>query len=122
MSAPINNAKADEQASEAKPTDEQASEAKPTDEQASEAKPTDEQASEAKPTDATATETPVLTIINSDATPEEVAALVAVFAALGSSVVETEPAPVSEWNAPHRLVRTPHRHGPGGWRANGLPS
>jgi hypothetical protein len=66
---------------------------------------------------------PVLRILNSDATPEEVAALVAVFAALSAGTRDTPAASASsaEWNAPHRLVRSRQQHGPGGWRASGLP-
>ena len=78
-----------------------------------------EQASEAKSTDATAT--PVLRIVTADATPEEIAVLVAVFAAMASATAEAEPEPVPAWNAPHRLVRGPHQHGPDGWRSSGLP-
>lgn len=63
---------------------------------------------------------PVLTVITRDTTPEEVAAIVAVFAALGSGEA---PAPrrTPEWNRPARLTRTTHRQGPGAWRASGLP-
>ena len=63
---------------------------------------------------------PALRIINADATPEEVAAIVAVFAALQSA-----PAPedrrTPEWSAHHRKVRRTLPHGPGGWRSSGLP-
>ena len=63
---------------------------------------------------------PLLRIINPDATPEEVAAIVAVFSALGGA-----PAPgrrrAPEWNAPHRMARPSLAHGPGGWRASSLP-
>jgi hypothetical protein len=72
---------------------------------------------ESEPVDA-----PLLRVVNPDATPEEVAALVAVFAALGSGGGE---APrrrrTPEWSAPHRGVRRTHLSGPGGWRASGLP-
>ena len=63
---------------------------------------------------------PALRIVNADATPEEVAAIVAVFAALQS---EPAPAPrrTPEWAAPHRLVRRTLPHGPGGWRSSALP-
>ena len=65
-------------------------------------------------------ERPLLRIVSADATPEEIAALVAVFSALGSS--ESPPRRTRpEWNAPHRLVRPAHAHGPGGWRSSGLP-
>ena len=68
--------------------------------------------------DATA---PVLKIVTPDATPEEIAAIVAVFAALGGSAeTATKPRRVA-WNTPARLVRRPHRHGPDGWRLSGLP-
>ncbi|PUA82158.1 hypothetical protein C7S10_07730 [Nocardioides currus] len=66
-------------------------------------------------------ESPILRVVNADATPEEIAALVAVFSALGSS---SEPAPrrrTPAWSAPARLVRRPVAHGPSGWRASGLP-
>ena len=64
---------------------------------------------------------PLLRVVNADATPEEVAALVAVFAALGSGATEAPKRPRPAWNAPARLVRRTHRHGEGGWRASGLP-
>jgi Acyl-CoA carboxylase epsilon subunit len=68
------------------------------------------------------TDTPLLRVVNPDATPEEVAALVAVFAALGSAGGE---APrrrrTPEWSAAHRGVRRTHLSGPGGWRSSGLP-
>ena len=63
---------------------------------------------------------PPLFAIKGDATPEEVAALVAVLSSLGGG--EAPPARRRpEWNAPHRLVRRPLAHGPGGWRASALP-
>ena len=63
---------------------------------------------------------PLLKIVTPDATPEEIAALVAVFAALGSGEVPP-PRRTPEWSAHHRKVRTTHPHGPGGWRSSGLP-
>jgi hypothetical protein len=62
---------------------------------------------------------PVLRIVNADATAEEVAAIVAVFSALGAPTAPA-PRPVSRWAAQHRL-RTPVHAGRGGWRASGLP-
>lgn len=64
--------------------------------------------------------TPLLQIVTPDATPEEIAALVAVFASLGAPAA---PAPrrTPEWSAPHRLVRHTPLHGPGGWRSSSLP-
>jgi hypothetical protein len=65
---------------------------------------------------------PLLRVVNPDATPEEVAALVAVFAALGSAAaVEPPRRRTPEWSAHHRKVRTTHPHGPGGWRSSGSP-
>ncbi len=63
---------------------------------------------------------PLLRIVKGDATPEEVAALVAVVAAVGSS---SEPAPrrTPEWSAHHRKTRVTLPHGPGGWRSSSLP-
>lgn len=68
---------------------------------------------------------PVLRVLTPNATPEEIAAIVAVVSA-SASVVEPAPEPTREWNAPHRLVRHPvaessARAGRGGWRASGLP-
>jgi hypothetical protein len=64
---------------------------------------------------------PVLRVITPDTTPEEVAALVAVFAALGSGAEEPPPRRRPEWAAPHRLLRRTFPSGPGGWRSSGLP-
>lgn len=63
---------------------------------------------------------PMLKVVNPDATPEEIAALVAVFAALGSAPA-VKRRPVAEWNSPYRQVRPYYSHGPGGWRSSGLP-
>ena len=72
--------------------------------------------SAANPSDST----PVLRVLNADATPEEIAVLVAVFSALGSAA--SAPAePVSEWASHHRKVRRTVPHGPGGWRSRALP-
>ncbi|HXH77137.1 acyl-CoA carboxylase subunit epsilon [Nocardioides sp.] len=64
---------------------------------------------------------PLLTVVNADATPEEIAALVAVFSALGSGEGDSAPRRTSEWSRPARLMRRPVAHGPGGWRASSLP-
>ncbi|MDN5743692.1 MAG: acyl-CoA carboxylase subunit epsilon [Nocardioidaceae bacterium] len=67
---------------------------------------------------------PVLTIITPETTAEEIAALTAVFAAVGGGTGAPEP-PRSEWANPSRAARTtPGRtfpHGKGAWRASGLP-
>ena len=64
---------------------------------------------------------PLLRVVNADATPEEIAALVAVFSALGSGGAEAPERPRSAWNHPARGVRRAHRAGPDAWRASGLP-
>lgn len=64
---------------------------------------------------------PILKVVNADATPEEIAALVAVFSVLGSATGNDAPRRTPEWSLPVRRVRTPVAHGPGGWRASGLP-
>ena len=55
-----------------------------------------------------------------DATPEQVAALVAVLSGLGGED-EASAGPPSQWSSPARLVRAPLQPGPGGWRASALP-
>ncbi|HEX8780881.1 MAG TPA: acyl-CoA carboxylase subunit epsilon [Nocardioides sp.] len=64
---------------------------------------------------------PLLKVVNADATPEEVAAIVAVFSALGSGEAPTRKKRRPEWSAPARLHRRTLMHGPGGWRSSGLP-
>lgn len=71
---------------------------------------------------ATSEPPPVLKVVNPDATPEEIAAIVAVFAALGTAARAPAPRrPRSEWASPERAVRRPLFAGPGAWRASGLP-
>ena len=60
-------------------------------------------------------------VVNPDATPEEIAALVAVLSALGSSAGAPPKRPRPSWNLPARGVRQTHRWGAGAWRASGLP-
>lgn len=63
---------------------------------------------------------PLLQVLTPDATEEEIAALVAVFAATGAD--DAPPARrTPSWNAPARLVRRPLQSGPGAWRASSLP-
>ncbi|HEV2798044.1 MAG TPA: acyl-CoA carboxylase epsilon subunit [Nocardioides sp.] len=64
---------------------------------------------------------PILRVVNADATAVEVAALVAVFSALGSAGNDIPKRPRPAWGNPARSVRRTHRHGDGGWRASGLP-
>ena len=62
---------------------------------------------------------PLLRVVSPNATPEEIAALVAVLASLGGE--EAPPPRRPEWNNPARLVRTTLPHGPGAWRSSALP-
>lgn len=63
-------------------------------------------------------EKPVLKVIDSSATPEEVAALVAVFSALGAPAPAPRK-PRSLWAAPQ--PRQQLHAGPGAWRASAMP-
>ena len=75
-------------------------------------------------TDATRAGTPdapLLRIVNPDVTPEEIAALVAVLSTLGSDERSSASRRTPEWSQPARRLRGPVAHGPGGWRASGLP-
>jgi hypothetical protein len=63
---------------------------------------------------------PLLRVVSGDPTPEELAALVAVVASLGSAA-SAPPRRTPEWQAQHRKVRATYPHGPGGWRSSGLP-
>ena len=65
-------------------------------------------------------EQPFLRVVRGDATPEELAALVAVLGSLGP-VAAPPQRRRPEWNAPHRLVRRALPQGSGGWRSSGLP-
>jgi hypothetical protein len=71
-------------------------------------------------TEPEATQAPTLRIITPDATPAEIAAIVAVFSALGGSEAPAAK-PTPAWSANYRRLRPQHPHGPGGWRASGLP-
>lgn len=64
---------------------------------------------------------PDLRILTPDATPEEVAAVVAVLAALGGSATRPAPRPRPEWAANHYKQRVTYRQGRGAWRSSGLP-
>jgi hypothetical protein len=72
-------------------------------------------------TDQKAGSAPFLRIVKGDPTPEELAALVAVLAATSSAAWSPPSRPTPAWNAPRRLHRVVHPHGPTGWRASGLP-
>jgi hypothetical protein len=70
---------------------------------------------------------PYLRVVRGDATPEEIAALVAALAAVAAArsraaAEAARPAPArTSWNAPARLVRVPVHPAPGGWRRSSLP-
>ena len=63
---------------------------------------------------------PFLRVVTPDATPEEIAAIVAVLASLGGAA-KPPPRRTPEWRAPHRKLRRSYPHGPGAWRSSGLP-
>ncbi|WP_182524337.1 acyl-CoA carboxylase subunit epsilon [Nocardioides dongkuii] len=69
---------------------------------------------------ADASPAPYLRVVNPDATPEEVAAVVAVLSSLGGGAPPASRL-VPSWSAPHRQVRRTLPHGPGGWRASSMP-
>ncbi|KRE37653.1 hypothetical protein ASG73_08325 [Janibacter sp. Soil728] len=56
-----------------------------------------------------------------DASPEQVAALVAVLSGLGGGEEEVPAGPPSRWASPERLVRHAVHPSRGGWVASGLP-
>lgn len=62
---------------------------------------------------------PLLRIVKGDPSPEEIAALVSVVSAIASTPTGGKEKPRSEWAAPHRRVRSFHRHGAGAWRFSG---
>jgi hypothetical protein len=73
------------------------------------------------PVDETAETRPPLFAVKGDATPEEVAALVAVLQGIAASAAPPERKPRSEWSAHHRKARPSLNAGPGGWRSSAMP-
>ncbi|WP_308188303.1 acyl-CoA carboxylase subunit epsilon [Nocardioides sp. R-C-SC26] len=59
-------------------------------------------------------------MVNPDATPEEIATIVALFSAMGGGAPSAPPRR-PQWNHPARLARQTLHHGVGGWRSSGLP-
>ena len=59
---------------------------------------------------------PLLRVVRGDATPEELAALVAVLAARSGGAAPEPPAPPSAWSRPQPRRPLPAA-GPGAWRA-----
>jgi hypothetical protein len=77
-------------------------------------------------------EPPALRVIRGDATPEEIAALVAALFASAASAASGSASPAaagapggrparSAWSDRSRLVRAPVHPGPGAWRRSALP-
>lgn len=67
-------------------------------------------------------ETPAQRIeVHGEASPEQVAALVAVLSGLGGGEEEEPAGPPSRWASRERLVRAPVHPSRGGWRASALP-
>ena len=64
---------------------------------------------------------PPLRLVRGDATPEEIAALVAVLSAASAAGDPAPPRPRSQWASRERAVRQPLAHGRGAWRASALP-
>lgn len=73
-----------------------------------------------------------LRLVRGDASPEELAALIAVLAATSGgdgdnpdpshrSALTTGRHAQSQWNLPGRMVRGSYPHGPEGWRTSALP-
>jgi hypothetical protein len=56
-----------------------------------------------------------------DASPEQVAALVAVLSGLGGGEEEAPAGPPSRWSSPERMLRPAVHPSFGGWVASGLP-
>lgn len=69
-------------------------------------------------------ERPFLRVVRGDASPEEIAALVAVLTARARAAAAAgtrPPAPRSAWADHAHRMRVPLPHGPGAWRASALP-
>lgn len=63
-----------------------------------------------------------ISILNADATPEEIAAIVVALTVLASVATPTPAARrTSNWAAPARGLRAPHSPGHDQWRASALP-
>jgi hypothetical protein len=68
-------------------------------------------------------DSPYLQVVRGDATPEEIAALVATLQAMAAALGDAASAGDRKrvvrprhWNDPARLMRTPVHPSPGGWR------
>jgi hypothetical protein len=71
-----------------------------------------------------APERPPLRLVRGDATPEEIAAIIAVLAAAAGGGDADDAAAgrrTSRWADPVARARPPVQHGPGAWRGSALP-
>ena len=64
---------------------------------------------------------PPMRLVRGDATPEEVAALLAVLSAASGGDERPAPRHTSQWASRERAVRRPLRPGRGAWRASSWP-
>ena len=64
---------------------------------------------------------PPMRLVRGDATPEEVAAVMAVLSAVSAGAPEPAPRHTSQWSSPARALRRPLSPGPGAWRASSWP-
>jgi hypothetical protein len=63
----------------------------------------------------------MLRVIRGDATPEEIAAIVAVLALRGKPATPGPPPAFSIWADRSRMMREPVSPSPGGWRRSAFP-
>lgn len=63
---------------------------------------------------------PDLQVIRGDASPEDIATLLAVFAALQGKAQTQKPTAINAWTNPAAAMRAFPMPGPGAWRASGL--
>ena len=72
-------------------------------------------------TDPRSTEQAPLRLVRGDATPEEIAAVLAVLSSVSEGAAEPAPRHTSQWNSRERAVRRPLSPGLGAWRASAWP-
>ena len=63
---------------------------------------------------------PRFQVIRGDATPEDIAALLAVCAVAQERALPKEPTAIHAWNSRHRMMHAFPAAGPGAWRASGM--
>lgn len=61
-----------------------------------------------------------LHVVRGDASPEDIASLLAVFGAIQGNAQTSEPAAVHAWNSRAATMRNFPAPGPGAWRASGM--